>query len=57
MKKKTKTVDPQRSEAAALLGRKGGTKGTGDVKKRDPEHYTVTLAEARRRAATRRKLA
>lgn len=55
-KKKTETVDPEVSYAAAALGSTGGKSGTGDSKRRDPNHYSLTLAEARRTAITRRKL-
>lgn len=57
MPKKTKTVDPEVSAAAASLGSKGGRRGTGEAKKRPPEFYTVTLPEARRKAQAKRKLA
>ncbi len=55
MPKKTKS--PERSQAAALLGSKGGKAGAGASKRRDPEHYGFVLAEARRTARTKRKLA
>lgn len=38
------------------MGAVGGAAGTGKHKRRDKEHYTVTLAEARRNARLRRKL-
>lgn len=56
MPKTKRNVDPQRSKAAALMGAVGGASGTGKAKKRDPAHYRVTLAEARRAALTRKKL-
>jgi hypothetical protein len=45
-----KAIDPAVSAAAAALGSKGGKKGKGDAKRRDPDFYTVTLPEARRKA-------
>ena len=55
--KKTKQVNPEVSAAAAALGRKGGAKGTGESKRRNPEFYKVTLAEARGRARLKKQLA
>lgn len=49
-------IDPERSEAAAILGKKGGASGTGEAKKRDPRHYGVILAEARNTARMLRKM-
>ncbi len=51
-----KAVDPQVSAAAAALGSKGGSQGIGGVKRRDPSHYAVTLAEARRTKRLQRQM-
>lgn len=57
MSEEPQPTGAERYRAAAALGSKGGKSGTGDAKKRDSEHYTVTLAEARRRAREKRKKA
>jgi len=49
--------DPEVSAAAAALGSKGGSRGTGASKRRDPNHYKLTLSEARNRARLKKKMA
>lgn len=44
--------DKARSSAAAALGARGGSAGTGDAKRRGTDHYREM---ARRSAVTRRK--
>lgn len=56
MPKSAKSTDPEIASAAATLGRSGGKSGTGSAKRRSKEHYATVLAEARRKAATVRKL-
>lgn len=57
MRTKKKNVDPEVSAAASALGSKGGKAATGDKKRRDSNHYAHVLAEARRRAILKKKLA
>lgn len=53
---KKQSTDAEVSAAAASLGRKGGKSGSGDAKRREGDHYSVKLVEARRAAALRRKM-
>lgn len=54
-------IDPKKvSEAAKIFGAVGGRSGTGDAKRRSPEHYKRTLPlmlAARRKKALERKRA
>lgn len=50
-------IDPEVSAAAAALGSKGGKNGVGSSKRRNPLHYGIVLAEARRKAIMRKRMA
>ena len=51
-----RVVNPEVSQAAAALGSKGGSSGTGAKKRRDPLHYSHVLPEKRRIAKLKRQL-
>jgi general stress protein YciG len=46
----------QLSQLAAELGRKGGKKGTGAKKRRDPEHYALMVKKRNKQRAHARRL-